>query len=125
MLKPSSVGKNNVNTRDSKTARRARAEENSAWSFLKNVARDLCACQRLVNFWDGDVVILQISGMHLSLMLRFQVTSRFSSARARRAAFESRVLTLFFPTDEGLSTSRSVLKEHQKTSQCQTIILQC
>ena len=25
--------------------------------FLENVARDLCACQRLVNFWDGDEVI--------------------------------------------------------------------
>ena len=51
--------------------------------------------------------------------------AEFSSARARRAVFESHVLTLFFPTDEGLSTSRNVLKEHQKTSQCQTIILQC
>ena len=52
-------------------------------------------------------------------------TRNFSSARARRAVFESRVLTLFFfPTDEGLSTSRNVLKEHQKTSQFQTIILQ-
>ena len=50
--------------------------------------------------------------------------AEFSSARARSAVFESRVLTLFFPTDEGLSTSRNVLKEHQKTSQCQTIILQ-
>ena len=60
VLKPSSVGKNNVNTRDSKTARWARAEENSAWSFLKNVARDLCACQRLVNFWDGDVIISRL-----------------------------------------------------------------
>ena len=35
-------------------------EENSAWSFLKNVAGDLCACQRLVNFWDGDVVISRL-----------------------------------------------------------------
>ena len=40
--------------------------------------------------------------------------AEFSSARARRAVFESRVLTLFFPTDEGLSTSRNVLKEHKK-----------
>ena len=28
--------------------------------FLENVARDLCACQRLVNFWDGDVVISRL-----------------------------------------------------------------
>ena len=25
--------------------------------FLENVARDLCACQRLISVWDGDVVI--------------------------------------------------------------------
>ena len=28
--------------------------------FLENVARDLCACQRLVNFWDDDVVISRL-----------------------------------------------------------------
>ena len=35
VLKPSSVGKNNVSTRDSKTARRARAEEKFRVKFLK------------------------------------------------------------------------------------------
>ena len=28
--------------------------------FLENIARDLCACQRLVNFWDDDVVISRL-----------------------------------------------------------------
>ena len=51
---------------------------------------------------------LQVSGTRISLALRFSrnFTRNFSSARARRAVFESRVLTLFFPTDEGLSEIR-------------------
>ena len=28
--------------------------------FLENVARDLCACERLEKFWDGDVVISRL-----------------------------------------------------------------
>ena len=38
------------------TARQARAEEKLP-KFLENVARDLRASQRLVDLWDGDVVI--------------------------------------------------------------------
>ena len=91
VLKPSSVGKITL----------ARVIKNSTsgarWGqfrvkFLENVARDLCACQRLVNFWDGDVVIsrlwipyrkpgfqkesLMTISTHISLALRFQETSR-------------------------------------------------
>ena len=39
MLKPSSVGKNNVSTRDLKTARRARAEEKFRVKFLENILK--------------------------------------------------------------------------------------
>lgn len=38
------------------TARQARAEEKRV-KFLENVASDLCAGQRFVDLWDGDVVI--------------------------------------------------------------------
>ena len=68
---------------------------------------------------------LQVSGTHISLALRFQKTSRriFLSAPSK-CWFWITCANVIFPTDEGLSTSRNVLKEHQKTSQCQTIILQ-
>ena len=38
------------------TTRRARAEEKRV-KFLENVARDLGACQRFVDLWDGKVII--------------------------------------------------------------------
>ena len=37
--------------------------------FLENVARDLCACQRLVNFWDDDVVISRLWIQLLPLLI--------------------------------------------------------
>ena len=59
VLKPSSVGeKNNVSTRDSNKKQLVeRAPRTICVQFPENVARDLCACQRLVDLWDGDVVI--------------------------------------------------------------------
>ena len=54
VLKPSSVGKNDVSTRDSKTACRVRAEEKFCMKFLEKRSA------RLVNFWDGDVVISRL-----------------------------------------------------------------
>ena len=67
----------------------------------------------------------QVSRTRISLALRFQETPRgiFLSARSACCFWITRA-NVIFPTDEGLSTSRNVLKEHQKTSQCQTIILQ-
>ena len=45
------------------TARQARAEEKRV-KFLENVAWDLCASQRFVDLWDGDVVISGLRNLY-------------------------------------------------------------
>ena len=60
MRKPSSVEKLMLASVIQKQHVERVLRENSAWSFLKSVPRDLCTCQRLANFWDGDVVISRL-----------------------------------------------------------------
>ena len=58
---PSSVGKITLARAIQKQHVECALRKIPCVKFLENAARDLCVCQRLVNFWDGDVVISRLS----------------------------------------------------------------
>ena len=60
VLKPSSVEKITLARVIQIKQHAERAPRTICVQFPENVARDLCACQRLVDLWDGDVVISRL-----------------------------------------------------------------
>ena len=64
--------------------------------FLENVARDLCACQRLVNFWDDDVVISRLRIPYRKPGFQEESFTSLWHAHKSRATF-SRNFTRNFP----------------------------